>query len=89
MSDTKKTTMLQVTARPPQGFRRAGRHWPPQPIQVPAGDFSAEQRKTLEAEPQLIVSEVEVDAAESEPAKAEGGTKSGGKAGSGTKSTGS
>lgn len=74
MSETQsKTTILRVTARPPQGFRRAGRYWPPQASDVAAGEFTEAQRAALAAEPQLIVQEVET-----EPAAAGGDGRKGG-----------
>jgi len=47
---------LHVRALPEQGFRRAGRFWPPgEGVTVFADDFSAEQIQALLSEPMLAV----------------------------------
>lgn len=56
MAET-KSAKLTVTARPARGFRRAGRHWPPEPTTVDAGAFTAEELAALKAEPNLVVTE--------------------------------
>ena len=53
---------LQITARPPNGFRRAGIHHPPSTTLHALSKFKKEQVEALKAEPNLIVAEVEVDA---------------------------
>ncbi|AUN95875.1 HI1506-related protein [Pseudazoarcus pumilus] len=50
-----KAAHLQVRALVEGGFRRAGRHWPHEPVTVPAGGFTPEQIEALEAEPLLEV----------------------------------
>lgn len=47
--------VLRVTARPARGFYRAGRYWPPEPTEVPAAEFTAEQLGALQAESNLVV----------------------------------
>lgn len=54
------TKMIRITARPANGFRRCGVHHPAEAIDHPADTFNAKQRAILEAEPQLIVQEIEV-----------------------------
>ncbi|MCK2095631.1 hypothetical protein [Thauera aromatica] len=47
---------LHVRALPAQGFRRAGRFWPPgEGVTVFADDFSVEQIQALLSEPSLVV----------------------------------
>lgn len=48
-------TGLIVRALPPTGFRRAGRHWGPEPVEVAADDFTVEQINALLDEPLLHV----------------------------------
>lgn len=67
--------MLRIVSKR-AGFRRCGVAHPDSPVDHPLDRFTKEQRKVLEAEPMLIVMEVEVK--EAAPAK---GGKSGGKSG--------
>ena len=43
------------------GFRRAGRAWPAEETIVRAADFTEAQIEALHDEPELFVSEVEID----------------------------
>ena len=52
MTDT--TPAVRITART-HGFRRAGMAHPGTPTDYPAGHFTPQQLRQLEAEPQLIV----------------------------------
>lgn len=65
MATAKKTTpsgsadrSLRVVSRT-DGFRRAGRTWPSAPTFVALSDITPEQREQIEAEPMLIVDEVD------------------------------
>lgn len=49
---------LRITARPASGFRRAGIHHPPIPIDHPAERFTAGQLEALKAEPELLIEEI-------------------------------
>lgn len=51
-------TGLIVRALPPTGFRRAGRHWGPEPVEVAADDFTTGQLEALLNEPLLHVTPV-------------------------------
>lgn len=56
---------LRVRALPEQGFRRAGRFWPPgEGVTIAADDFSAAQIEQLFGERQLVVSLVPWNAAD-------------------------
>lgn len=46
---------LLVRALPEAGFRRAGRHWPAEAVEVPADELTAEQIDALLREPMLHV----------------------------------
>jgi hypothetical protein len=46
---------LLVRALPEAGFRRAGRHWPAEAVEVPADELAAEQIDALLREPMLHV----------------------------------
>lgn len=59
--------IVRITAKKP-GFRRAGVSHPDQPVDHPADKFSADELKTLKAEPALVVHEMEL-ADEAAPAK--------------------
>lgn len=48
-------THLRVRALPPGGFRRAGRFWGPETVELPAEDFTVEQINALLDEPLLHV----------------------------------
>jgi hypothetical protein len=61
---------LQITARPANGFRRAGVHHPPHPVLHEPGRFSETQVKQLLAEPNLVVTLVDLPAS-TEPPPAE------------------
>ena len=49
------TPALRTRARPAQGFWRCGVHHGPEWTEFPAGTFTTEQLKALEAEPMLQV----------------------------------
>lgn len=72
--------MIRVTAKR-EGFRRAGIAHPATPTTYPADRFSDKERSALEAEPMLVVEEVEAAEAETDEKKA-AGTKAGAKASS-------
>ena len=57
---TKKVPGLLISALV-AGFRRAGRAWPAEPVEVPASEFSKAQLAALKAEPGLRVSECEIE----------------------------
>lgn len=59
--------ILRITAKPREGFRRAGIHHPASPVDYAIEDFSEEQLAALKDEPRLVVEEVTVD--DSEPPK--------------------
>ena len=44
------------------GFRRCGRAWGAEPVDVPLAEFSEAQGAALRGEPQLVVEDVEIDA---------------------------
>jgi len=48
-------TSLRVASRSPSGFRRCGRRWGPQAVEVPSDEFSDDEILQLFAEPELIV----------------------------------
>lgn len=45
------------------GFRRAGRKWPAEPVEVLASEFSDEQIAMLREERELIVEDIEIEVA--------------------------
>lgn len=47
---------IRVTARHP--IRRAGRHWPAEPVTVADDELTAEQRAAIRGEPELTVEDV-------------------------------
>lgn len=47
-----------VSAKPTNGFWRAGRHWPKEGAVAVRGEFDADQWAALEAEPALIVTQL-------------------------------
>lgn len=59
---SERVTHLRVTARPASGFRRAGRHWPAEQVDVPVDQLTDAQVTQLKAEPNLIVQEIEAKA---------------------------
>ena len=52
--------VLRITARPEKGFRRCGVHHPPSPVDHPIDRFGKDERKILEADPNLVVVEADV-----------------------------
>lgn len=48
-------THLRIASRSPGGFRRCGRRWGPQPVEVRSDEFSDDEILRLFAEPELIV----------------------------------
>lgn len=63
--ETKKTVKaLRVVARTP-GFRRAGRAFGVEPTDIPLSDLSKQQVEALRKERELIVMDVDIDAASS------------------------
>lgn len=46
---------LRIASRSPEGFRRCGRRWGPEAVEVSADEFSDEEILRLFAEPELIV----------------------------------
>lgn len=59
---TKKIPGLRVRALA-DGFRRGGRAWSAQSADVPLADFNKEQIALLRGEPQLVVEDIEIEAA--------------------------
>jgi len=47
---------LKISAKR-DGFRRAGRAWPREPVEVDSGEFSKDQLEALRAEPMLTIEE--------------------------------
>jgi hypothetical protein len=58
---------IRVTARHP--IRRAGRHWPAEPVTIPDGALTDAQVAALRAEPELTVEDVPLAKKEKPPAK--------------------
>ncbi len=56
---TKSVPGLRVRALA-AGFRRAGRAWPLEPIEVPLGSFKEDEVAALRAEPLLVVEDCEL-----------------------------
>lgn len=63
------TTVLRITAKPREGFRRAGMHHPPKAVDHPIDTLSDEAIAALKGEPRLIVEVAEVEASAPAPAK--------------------
>lgn len=55
---TAVVTHLRVASKAPEGFRRCGRHWGPEPVEVDADEFTEEEILRLLGEPELIVAAV-------------------------------
>lgn len=53
---------IRVTARSPQGIRRAGRHWPPAEVVLPLSDLTKAELEALEEEPGLLTARCALDA---------------------------
>lgn len=51
-------THLRIASRSPGGFRRCGRRWGPEPVEVDADEFSEGEIQRLLAEPELMVAAV-------------------------------
>lgn len=60
---------LKVAARNPAGFRRAGRFFGAEVIEIPLDEITAEDAEAIKTEPALIVIEGEATAAAAPPAK--------------------
>lgn len=54
---------LRVAAKV-AGFRRGGRAWPADATDVPVADFSKAQLAQIRAEPMLVVTDIEIPAAQ-------------------------
>ncbi|MGE0256934.1 MAG: HI1506-related protein [Alphaproteobacteria bacterium] len=54
------TTVIRIVARPKAGFRRAGVHHPAHAVDHAPGHFTKEELAALKADPNLVVTEVEV-----------------------------
>ena len=59
---------VRITARPAQGFYRAGLHHPAQPTIHPGGTFTEEQMEALLGERMLVVERADPESAK--PAQA-------------------
>lgn len=59
---TKKVPGLRVRAQV-NGFRRAGRAWSAESVDVAASEFTKAQIEALRAEPQLVVEDIDLDIA--------------------------
>lgn len=70
--------ILRITAKR-DGFCRAGKSHPAEPVDHPDGTFPPEQIKALEAEPMLVVQELPDEDVGEEPKVKEKKDKSGGK----------
>lgn len=57
---TKKIPGLRVRALA-DGFRRAGRAWSAEAVEVPCAEFTKEQVAALRAEQQLVVTDVDIE----------------------------
>lgn len=62
---TKKVPGLRVRALV-NGFRRAGRAWSVESVDVPLADLNKVQVAQLRDEPQLVVEDIEIDVAAAE-----------------------
>lgn len=49
---------VRIAARPKNGFRRAGVHHPPEPVDHPAGRFTIAQVDAMRADPNLSVMDI-------------------------------
>ncbi|MCC4116352.1 hypothetical protein LLG90_13410 [Aromatoleum toluclasticum] len=49
---------LRIASRSPAGFRRCGRRWGPEPVEVDAAEFTEDEIMRLFAEPELMVAAV-------------------------------
>lgn len=56
-TETPKTATLRISAKR-EGFRRAGRAWSIDPVEIAADTFSPDDLAALLAEPMLTVEEV-------------------------------
>ncbi|MDT0496523.1 HI1506-related protein [Algiphilus sp. W345] len=52
---------IRITAKPREGFRRAGMHHPATAVDHPIDTLSDEDIAALKGEPRLIVETVEID----------------------------
>jgi hypothetical protein len=59
---TKKVAGLRISALA-DGFRRAGRAWTTEAVDVPVSEFTKDQVAALKAEPGLRVTECDIDVA--------------------------
>lgn len=59
---SKKVPALRVRASV-EGFRRAGRAWSVEAVDVPVADFTKAQVEALRGEPRLVVVDAEIDVA--------------------------
>lgn len=57
------TQGLRIVSRRDGGFRRAGRHFNAEGTTVPLSELTADDVEQLRSEPQLVVVDVEIDAA--------------------------
>lgn len=55
------TEGLKVTARSPQGIRRAGRHWAAEVTIVPLSELTEDELEQLENEPGLVTARVPIE----------------------------
>lgn len=59
-----KTQALRVVSKSPLGtLRRAGFVFGAEPVTLPLAELSAEQEQAIRAEPLLVVTEIELEAA--------------------------
>lgn len=57
---TKKVPGLRVKSKT-EGFRRGGRAWSAEEVEVPASEFSKEQLKRIREERELLVADCEIE----------------------------
>lgn len=70
MSNKKNETKPGLRVRAvTAGFRRAGRAWPAEPVEVPRDAFADDQVKALKGEPMIVVEEIEIPVPEGVPAE--------------------
>ncbi|MGC4076865.1 MAG: HI1506-related protein [Rubrivivax sp.] len=60
MATTLKIKALRVVSRK-EGFRRAGRAFGAEPVEIPLSDLKKPEIEALKDEPMLVVTEVEIE----------------------------